>query len=908
MPAFPVYRGNLPTCLNPLNPRHYLMLAYWVFCRPTALRCYLYQAAPEAYRNFSDSLGDLWVMSRIAACRNLWLMTPILSVVLSLLVTFPISKIWDVPVDCPGVVSGVAFGMTFGAVFGATFGVAGGVAGIIAFSVAFGAAFGVAGGVASSIAGIVAFGVAFGIAFGVAGGVAGGVLGSAAFGVAGGVLGGIEFGVAGGALGGVAFSVAVMGALRLPFYLVYLLPALLGRWGRHHPIAWDELNVLPLPGTTAFLLRQLRQNEQEGLDLLADVTRNPFQRWAVQLALQRYLHDHPQPLRFLFQLLATPSLDTFVFAPAHKGRWGEIYPVRIVLLAELDGRWISGGDERNDRSDRLIYRLTRPLRDTRQTPLTRFAGLLAELLEQGETIEDVAAPFDLARWRAVYLGVQEYPGGAEIAHAFTWMERFLASRSLRDLADASASAALPPPAEPIRPAVGAALAQLDAVEQEIAVYLAATSRANKQAALLRAADALKELDRYVAEEVPAPERHLLRRIVRQWQALIIAEGGALGRALDLRPVANPYILNNPAEGERFVGREDILRRLEELWSPAGQAPSVVIYGHRRMGKTSILHNLGRRFGSQTVIVDFNMQRVGRVRDDADLLYQMALAIFDECRAQGISGIDEPRDEEFASGRPYLRFERFLRRLAEVRAGRRIIVTVDEFEKIEEQIEEGRLTPDLLAFWRGVFTTFPWFVMAFAGLYTLEERRRDYWHPLFGSVTGIKVSFLTPGAARQLITQPSPDFDIDYDEDAIAAIIALTGGQPFLIQLICHTLVTRYNQQTFEEGRERERRFRLADVEDVINAPEFYRDGDAYFSGVWRQAERGGAEGELAILRALAPHPGGLSLDDLAQRAGLTCDQARGALRSLIDLDIIAEREGTYRYTVELMRRWVAGRS
>lgn len=443
--------------------------------------------------------------------------------------------------------------------------------------------------------------------------------------------------------------------------------------------------------------------------------------------------------------------------------------------------------------------------------------------------------------------------------------------------------------------------------REITTYRDSTSRANKQAALLRATDALKELDQYVADNVVAPEQYLLRRIIRQWQALIIAEGGALGRAAELRPVANPYILNNPAEGERFVGREDVLRRLEELWSSEGQVPSVVIYGHRRMGKTSILHNLGRRFGRRTVIVNFNMQRVGRVRDDADLLYQLALTIFDECHAQGIAGLDEPLADDFSAERSYLSFTRFLRRLDGLRADRRVIVTIDEFEKIETQIEEGRLTTDLLEFWRGIFTDFPWFVLAFAGLYTLEERRREYWNPLFGSVTGIKVSFLAPGAARRLITEPSPDFDLDYDEAAITEIIALTGSQPFLVQLIGHTLVTRFNQQTFEEGRERERRFRLADVAEVIGAPEFYRDGDAYFSGVWWQAEHGGAAGQPAILQALAPHPEGLSLDELVQRSGMTQEQARQALQKLIDHDVITARDGQYYYTVELMRRWVLQR-
>ena len=50
MPDFPTYRGELPRCLNPRNPRHYLLLAYWIYFRPTALKAYLYQADPDLYR------------------------------------------------------------------------------------------------------------------------------------------------------------------------------------------------------------------------------------------------------------------------------------------------------------------------------------------------------------------------------------------------------------------------------------------------------------------------------------------------------------------------------------------------------------------------------------------------------------------------------------------------------------------------------------------------------------------------------------------------------------------------------------------------------------------------------------------------------------------------------------------
>ena len=61
MPTFPTYSGELPDCLSPFNLRHYFLLAYWIYFRPTALTCYLYQANPEQYRNRpSQSIFQIW--------------------------------------------------------------------------------------------------------------------------------------------------------------------------------------------------------------------------------------------------------------------------------------------------------------------------------------------------------------------------------------------------------------------------------------------------------------------------------------------------------------------------------------------------------------------------------------------------------------------------------------------------------------------------------------------------------------------------------------------------------------------------------------------------------------------------------------------------------------------------------
>ncbi len=258
---------------------------------------------------------------------------------------------------------------------------------------------------------------------------------------------------------------------------------------------------------------------------------------------------------------------------------------------------------------------------------------------------------------------------------------------------------------------------------------------------------------------------------------------------------NPYVYGNPVRGLLFVGREDVLRRLEELWGSEGQCPSVVLYGHRRMGKSSVLQNLsGLHMPQRSIVVDFNLQRIGRVRSTGELLHGLALKLFDEANIAGLTAgqLEEPGEAEFlgADRNPYMAFDRFLGRLGRARAGHRFLVAVDEFELLEEQIQEGRLERHLLAAFRATFQTYPWFIMIFAGLHRLDELRQDYWNPLFASVTSIEVSFLSERAARVLITSPSPDFAIDYDGDAIARILSLTNGQPYLIQLICHSLVAR----------------------------------------------------------------------------------------------------------------------
>ncbi|UIE39657.1 hypothetical protein [Leptodesmis sichuanensis] len=122
------------------------------------------------------------------------------------------------------------------------------------------------------------------------------------------------------------------------------------------------------------------------------------------------------------------------------------------------------------------------------------------------------------------------------------------------------------------------------------------------------------------------------------------------------------------------------------------------------------------------------------------------------------------------------------------------------------------------------------------------------------------------------------------------------------QLIGHALVTHFNHLVFEEGRQREKRLTLEDLETVINSSEFYRDGDAYFSGIWKQAEVSRPHRQLEVLCNLCCAK--LSLSKLVEETSLSVEILQKALETLRRHDVIKQENDLYTYTVELMRYWV----
>ncbi|MCP4531358.1 MAG: hypothetical protein GY831_09025, partial [Delftia sp.] len=555
-----------------------------------------------------------------------------------------------------GVAIGAMLGAAIGVVFGVPFGVAGGVA--------FGVAVGVAGGVAWGMQVDVAWGVASGVVSGVAGGIVGGMAGGIAFGLMGGVVFGVMFGVAWGmvvnvaldAASGVALGVALgVGGSRALFYLVeWPLAWLRARSTRapfaqleRHPALWDELSIWPLPGTARLLQACLETDLERGLCLAARIAANPFQRWAVQRALSDLLANRPDPLGGLYDLARQSALDGYLLTPVNKYQFRDWPAARDVLLGEIGQSFADVTGRHSATSERVVWQITCRWRRMETTPLAGFSAMLHGLFRDEARLESQPAhEIKLAaRFAPAYEAVRPLPHGDQVANSFAAIASFLDTRNLETLAtahqeldwlDALTQARL-------RPAVVEVLKALGDVSREVAAFQRATNTGQQAAALNRAAGALNELAEYVGKEVLRPERALLARVVELWAAIVSAEQGALGEAAlrgmtpaarraegvverastvwqrPTMPFDNPYVAGDPVYPPLLVGRVDVFNRIGEVWSAKANPDSIILYGHRRMGNSSILRNLDQVAPPGSLIVYADMAgQTSFVASTADL--------------------------------------------------------------------------------------------------------------------------------------------------------------------------------------------------------------------------------------------------------------------------------------------------
>jgi hypothetical protein len=383
-----------------------------------------------------------------------------------------------------------------------------------------------------------------------------------------------------------------------------------------------------------------------------------------------------------------------------------------------------------------------------------------------------------------------------------------------------------------------------------------------------------------------------------WQQLVADHGRGLAEAVERsQAIDNPYVVGVPLTEQQdiFVGRTDIVARIEQLLLDR-RRPPLLLYGQRRMGKTSLLRNLGRLLPSTMAPLFVDGQRIALAGDYPDFLYNLAAEISRSAQKQRSLGLPALSRENLAAN-PFTGFNEWLdgvERTLEVEGYSIALLALDEFEMLDSVLHKGRFDEaDVLSLLRHMIQHRSHFKVMLAGSHSLEEFQS--WASYLINVQVVKIGYLEPDEARQLIERPSPNFALRYEPEASQRVLDLTRGHPALVQLLCYELVTLKNEQ---EAAVR-RLACLADVEAAV--PRVLASG-AFFFGDIQQNQLDAAG--LALLRCLARQGEGVvvSREELASLAGPTVDLEH-ALALLLRRDLIETVNGGYRFQVELIRRW-----
>jgi hypothetical protein len=357
-------------------------------------------------------------------------------------------------------------------------------------------------------------------------------------------------------------------------------------------------------------------------------------------------------------------------------------------------------------------------------------------------------------------------------------------------------------------------------------------------------------------------------------------------------VLNPFQTGNPIQVQRhhlFKGRrkfaDNIVRQILDH-----NRPTLVLHGPRRCGKSSFLLNLPRLIPSQVLPVYIDVQKAAATSSDADFCYGLARGMRRDLRGRGIQ-LPEIQSRHFLPD-PYPAFQDWLDQSEESLQGKQILLCLDEFEKLGTAISEGRISLRVFDELRHLIQHNESIGFLFCGVQTPDHLGPN-WSSYFISAQLIEMTYLDPDEAEQVLTDPDPTFELQYDPGVVEHILSITRCQPFLIQLIGEALVKQANEH---QTKLVTRTLVDAAIEPALTA------GTAYFDDLWHEytgttpAEVKAGQSLLMSLAREQPLP---RLDE---------EPVHKALERLLRYHTLEQVDGVYRFEVPLIKRWVQERA
>jgi biotin operon repressor len=382
-----------------------------------------------------------------------------------------------------------------------------------------------------------------------------------------------------------------------------------------------------------------------------------------------------------------------------------------------------------------------------------------------------------------------------------------------------------------------------------------------------------------------------------------------GRELRQESWPNPYLPGKPIMSPKmFFGRERDLEYLRSNLSHAwgeGQGRVVILEGHRRTGKTSLLRHLEGQKTAPSILapripvylpIDLYIPFTS-----ARLFQKMSDTIYRALHHLNLP-VDQPVLADFQSDFG-LAWHRYLEQAEEATGGRGLVLMFDEFQIIEERRAAGDLDKDVYWVLRADIQKARQIDFILAGTMRLEEIVRQHDAALFNIGPVHVLRSLDEHTAQQLIREPVRDQKLTYDDEAVELILALTSSYPYYVQLLCSVLFNYLHDY-------QKRRVMRADVERIV--PKVLEDGTTQFTSMLSAKDvsllersiLAGAAEQITTLGGACSRAGLFALLSEKKLVSSEADFERG-LRQLVFRDVLKDAGGEHLgFQVDLFRQWL----
>ncbi|MCC5944337.1 MAG: hypothetical protein JJT94_05335 [Bernardetiaceae bacterium] len=267
--------------------------------------------------------------------------------------------------------------------------------------------------------------------------------------------------------------------------------------------------------------------------------------------------------------------------------------------------------------------------------------------------------------------------------------------------------------------------------------------------------------------------------------------------------------NAVKDKDMFFGRDKFIEDIVKVFEKT-TAKSIVIYGQKRSGKSSVLYHLKEELNKKdkAFCIDFSLGSIITEWSIPNFYDKILKEIGKELRKHQRQGLVAPEfekpDFEKLKERPTSTFdevlEGFLDHCLNVEGwqNKKLTILIDEFTYLYSSIQRGTIPRDFMKTWKDI-TDKGYFNSVLIGQDVMPDFQAEFPN-VFAVTEPIRLNYLNKEDARALIEKPILFINKQCKEEsrfignAVDKIIDYTAGNPYYIQIFCDRLVSYLNDK------------------------------------------------------------------------------------------------------------------